>query len=139
MNDFVAVYERIAKGVRRMIRYLFLLFFAFVMLIALLLFGLFNRVIKIDLTPNNESMPSREIERGPYYLERLEEPFPPAKLDNQYFDWVKHPIERGETLFDLEKKYGTNWKVIGRVNQIEDPLRLEVGHVVYIPVRKIES
>ncbi|MDZ7263308.1 MAG: LysM peptidoglycan-binding domain-containing protein [candidate division KSB1 bacterium] len=139
MNDFVAVYERFAKGVKRMLRYLFLLFFAFVMLIVLLLFGIINHVIKIDLTPNNESMPSREIERGPYYLERLQEPIPPSRMDDRYFDWVKHPIERGETLFDLEKKYGTNWKVIGRVNRIEDPLRLDVGRIVYIPVKKVES
>ncbi len=139
MNDLVAVYERIAKGVKRMIRYLIFLFFAFVMLIVLLLFGIINRVVKIDLTPGNESMPAREIERGPYYLERLEEPIPPVKMDDRYFDWVKHPVERGETLFDLEKKYGTNWKVIGRVNRIEDPLRLDAGHIVYIPVRKIES
>lgn len=139
MNDLVAVYERIAKGVKRMIRYLIFLFFAFVMLIVLLLFGILNRVVKIDLTPGNESTPAQEIEHGPYYLERLEEPIPPAKMDDRYFDWVKHPVERGETLFDLEKKYGTNWKVIGRVNRIEDPLRLDAGHIVYIPVRKIES
>lgn len=139
MNDFIAVLERIIKGVKKMIRYIILLFLAFVMLIVLLLFGILNRVVKIDLTPRNDTMPARELERGPYYLEQLEEPIPPVKMDDRYFDWVKHPVERGETLFDLEKKYGTNWKVIGRVNRIEDPLRLDAGHIVYIPVRKIES
>jgi len=60
-------------------------------------------------------------------------------VTDQKYSFLKHTIKPEETLFDLEKKYGTNWRVIQRINKINDPLRLKPGTIIYIPVRLSKS
>lgn len=59
--------------------------------------------------------------------------------ENRLFKFESHVVSPGETLFDLERSYGTNWKVIQRVNKIEDPLRLKVGTIIWVPVKIVDS
>lgn len=58
---------------------------------------------------------------------------------DQNISLIKHTIQPGETLLDLEKKYGTNWKVIQRINKIDDALKLKPGTIIYVPVRLSDS
>ncbi|MBC8183087.1 LysM peptidoglycan-binding domain-containing protein [candidate division KSB1 bacterium] len=47
---------------------------------------------------------------------------------------ISHTLKGGETLIDLEEHYDVDWRVIKKVNQIEDERKLQVGQVVLIPV-----
>ncbi len=60
-------------------------------------------------------------------------------MRNPTFDLIKHPIEPGETLFDLENKYGTNWKVIQKLNKSEDPIRIQSGKIIHVLIRIVDS
>ncbi len=46
---------------------------------------------------------------------------------------VYHELERGETLYQLSKRYGVAVEDLVRANQIEDPTRVPVGTKIFIP------
>jgi murein DD-endopeptidase MepM/ murein hydrolase activator NlpD len=46
---------------------------------------------------------------------------------------LRHRVERGETLYRIGKAYGVAVEELARVNEITDPARIEVGHVLVIP------
>jgi len=48
---------------------------------------------------------------------------------------IKHELRYGETLYDLERKYGIRRQVIKKINTIEDEDVLPVGKIIQIPVR----
>ncbi|NOZ62426.1 MAG: LysM peptidoglycan-binding domain-containing protein [Calditrichaeota bacterium] len=52
------------------------------------------------------------------------------------YDLLAHKVRAGERLVDLEKVYGTDWRVIQKVNKISNPRRLVAGQIVLIPVKK---
>ena len=60
-------------------------------------------------------------------------------IENRLFKLESHIVNPGETIFDLERSYGTNWKVIQRINKIDDPYRLTVGTIIWVPVRIADS
>ena len=52
------------------------------------------------------------------------------------YDLLEHTIREGERLIDLERMYGTSWRVIQKINNISDPHRLMAGQIILIPVKK---
>ena len=71
---------------------------------------------------------------------RYETPDKDYELMNEYltsgnYTLVKHALKNGETLYDLEKYYGTNWLIIQKVNKINDVSRLRSGQIIFIPVK----
>ncbi|OQX85103.1 hypothetical protein B6D60_08415 [candidate division KSB1 bacterium 4484_87] len=52
------------------------------------------------------------------------------------YDLLEHRIRAGERLIDLERIYGTSWRVIQKINNISDPRRLMAGQVILVPVKK---
>lgn len=49
--------------------------------------------------------------------------------------YVKHVVEREDTLWNLARKYGTTVDAIAELNKIADPSRIYVGQVIKIPIR----
>jgi hypothetical protein len=95
--------------------------------------------IKIVVTPNGNGQRIERIEPENYWDQPKEKSIDEYFLRNPSFDLIKHTIEPGETLIDLEKKYGTSWKVIQRLNNIEDPLRVQPGKIIHVPIRTVNS
>ncbi|MFZ5518215.1 MAG: LysM peptidoglycan-binding domain-containing protein [Candidatus Zhuqueibacterota bacterium] len=54
---------------------------------------------------------------------------------NSYFKEVVHVVHRGETLYDLSERYGVSWKVIKKINRLENMNQLWVGQKLRIPTR----
>jgi len=132
MSEIVELYENIIKGVRRMIRNLFLLFLVFVLFIIIVVMAFHEGWVKIVIDPDGSKGNEGS---NTFYYERNEDDIEYYFKTNPEFDLVRHIVEPGETLFDLENKYGTNWKVIQKVNKIADPIQLKIGTVVRVPVR----
>ena len=49
-------------------------------------------------------------------------------------DYVEYTVRRGDTLWDIARRYGTTVEAIVRENAIADPNRIYVGQVLRIPV-----
>jgi len=54
---------------------------------------------------------------------------------NSYFKEIVHVVHRGETLYDLSERYGVSWKVIKKINRLENMNQLWVGQKLRIPTR----
>jgi len=72
--------------------------------------------------------------------DRFETPDEDYEMMSEYltsgrYKLVKHVLRNGETLFDLQKYYGTNWRIIQKVNKISDVRRLRSGQIIYVPVK----
>ncbi len=46
---------------------------------------------------------------------------------------VFHVVKDGETLSELSQEYGVHWRVIQKINHINDEQRLSVGQMLKIP------
>jgi murein DD-endopeptidase MepM/ murein hydrolase activator NlpD len=46
---------------------------------------------------------------------------------------IRHRVERGENLYRIGKAYGVTFQELARVNEIDDPDRIEVGQELVIP------
>lgn len=44
-----------------------------------------------------------------------------------------HTVQRGDTLSEIGKRFGVDWRAIQRLNQITDPNKIRVGQVLRIP------
>jgi hypothetical protein len=95
----------------------------------------------IQIVINSENLKNDRIESksGIIYNERLAKPLENPRVLSPTFRLIEHRVESGETLFDLENRFRTNWKVIQKNNKIEDPIHLKPGAVIRIPVRVVES
>jgi len=139
VSDMLVLYENVTKGVRKMIRnfFLFFLVILFGSMIAVIAFK--DGWITIVVTPNGNGPAMEKTEPEDFNDRRNDEWIDEQFMRNQTFDLIKHPIEPGETLFDLEKKYGTSWKVIQKLNKIEDPIRIPPGKIIQVPIRIVDS
>lgn len=139
VNDMLALYEKIMKGVKSMIRTAFLFFLVILMGSIIIVLAFTEGWVKIVVTP---SRPQNGIEQ-PKPENGLEQrdanPIEDQFMENQLFSIIKHVIEPGETLFDLENLYGTNWRVIQRLNKIKDPIHLQPGTIIRVPIRIADS
>ncbi len=139
MSEILAICENLTKGVKRMIRNLFLLFVFFVLVLIIAVIAFHEGWVTIVIDPNGKNHEIRNNgiynEESAIFDQKIEELF----RDNDLFDLLNHVVEPGETLFDLENKYGTSWKVIRKMNHIENPLQLPAGNVIRVPVRNVDS
>lgn len=139
MSEVLEIYENVTKGVRKMIRSLILTFLVIVLGTIVLVTACQNGWLQIRITPGGakESNSSGKIENenSEILYQWIEESF----RNNTLFDLLEHVVEPGETLFDIENKYGTDWKVIQKLNRIENPMRLTAGKIIRVPVRIVDS
>lgn len=63
-------------------------------------------------------------------LEQHEQDLIPYRYD------LIHIVQPGETLYDIGKYYGVDWKIIKRVNKIQEPLKLYPKEKLLIPIVK---
>lgn len=146
MNEFfnllTNVRDDVGKGVKMMIRTCFLFFVFFVMLLVIIV-AVFSsgwvRVVvdakevreDIDRTFNIMKNNDRE-ESGDdvKYIEQIE-----MELLKNGYDTLRHRLNEGENLLDLERIYGINARVIQKVNGIRHHSQLETGQLIVIPLK----
>lgn len=138
MNDMLILYDTVTKGVKKTIRGFFLLFLVILFGAIILVIAFTQGWIKIIVNPNGHNETFENV-REYNFDERSEESIIRYFQMNRMFDIIRHSVEPGETLIDVEKRYGTNWKVIQKLNRISDPIRLTPGEMIWVPVKMIES
>ncbi len=138
INDMLVLYDSVTKGIKKTIRNLFLLFLVILFGAIILVIAFSQRWITVVVNPNGHAKPL-EFEQENYFDQRNDESILNNFQKNRMFDIVRHPVEPGETLIDLEKRYGTNWKVIQKLNRINDPIRLTPGEMIWVPVKSVPS
>lgn len=138
MNDMLILYDTVTKGVKKTIRGFFLLFLVILFGAIILVIAFTQGWIKIIVNPNGHDETFENV-REYNFDERSEESIIRYFQLNRMFDIIRHSVEPGETLIDVEKRYGTNWKVIQKLNRISDPIRLNPGEMIWVPVKMIDS
>jgi hypothetical protein len=138
MSDMLVLYDNFARGAKKTIRNFFLVSLVIVFGIIILVIAFSQGWITVVVNPNGHVKPV-EFEQENYFDQRNDESIPEYFQKNRLFDIVRHPVEPGETLIDLEKRYGTNWKVIQKLNRINDPIRLTPGEMIWVPVKSVPS
>ena len=126
------------KGGKKTIRGFFLLFLVILFGAIILVIAFTQGWIKIIVNPNGHEETFENV-REYNFDERSEDSIIRYFQMNRMFDIIRHSVEPGETLIDVEKRYGTNWKVIQKLNRISDPIRLTPGEMIWVPVKMIES
>ena len=139
ISDLLLLPGQIRQEVTRMVKSI--VRFGFFLIIILILFMMMFSAGWIKIVVN-----SREISDDIKNVENEIVPRQPSEIEirkdfveNRLFKFESHIVNPGETLFDLERSYGTNWKVIQRINKIENPYRLTVGTIIWVPIRIVES
>jgi len=139
MSDVLFLVDPIQRGQRRTRPNFFLLFLVIVMGIIVLVVAFSQGWIQIVINSENLKNDRIESKSGIIYNERLAKPLENPRVLSPTFRLIDYRVESGETLFDLENRFGTSWKVIQKINTIEDPIHLKPGAVIRIPVRVVES
>lgn len=139
MSDVLFLVDPVQRGPRRTRPNFFLLFLVIIMAIIVLVVAFSQGWIQIVINSEYFKNDRMESKSGIIYNVRLEESQENPRVLSPTFQLIDYKVESGETLFDLENRFGTNWKVIQKVNKIEDPLHLKPGTVIRIPVRVVES
>lgn len=139
MSDLLLLPGQIRQEVTKMVRSVLRIGFWLLLMLLLIFMMLSAGWIKIifnvtEVFSDIKKVGKENVSQPPMELE------PKNSLDeNQLFKVEYHVVSPGETLFDLERSYRTNWKVIQRINKIEDPLRLRAGTIIRVPVRIADS
>lgn len=139
MSDLLLLPGQIRQEVTKMFRSV--LRFSFLLLLLMIMFMLMLSAGWIQIVCNVPKISStmKGIGNG------IQQPTTPIDRPNnegiepRSYRLEPHIVNPGETLFDLERKYRVNWKVLGRINKISDPLRLNVGTIIWIPIRVADS
>jgi N-acetylmuramoyl-L-alanine amidase len=65
-------------------------------------------------------------------------PTPKKKVNKKKLKlfWVKHRIRPGDTLSKIAQRYRTPLKIIINHNHIKDPKKIQIGHILSIPIRQ---
>lgn len=50
--------------------------------------------------------------------------------------WVKVQVEKGDTVYSIARRFGTDVDTVSRINRLDDPSFIRIGQVLKIPVRK---
>lgn len=139
MSDLLLLPGQIRLEVTKMFRSI--VRFSLLLLLLLILFMLMLSAgwIQIQIKASEISSDFRKLGNGNGSRQVTESQLKHDLIENRLFKFESHIVKPGETLFDLERSYGTNWKVIQRINKIEDPLHLTAGTIVRVPVRIAES
>ncbi len=139
ISDLLLLPGQIRQEVTRMVKSI--VRFGFFLIIILILFMMMFSAgwIKIVVNGREISDDIKNVGNEIVPQQRYEIEMKNDFNENRLFKFKSHIVNPGESLFDLERSYGTNWKVIQRINKIEDPYRLTVGTIIWVPVRLAES
>ncbi len=137
MSTLVSLFTNIWKGVIGVIRISFLL-------LVFLVFALASGWIEVRCNPEkvHEDIQKRiaDLKIMISSQNATKSEFRQAQIfqsqDDKNYYLILHRVQSGETLTDLERVYGTNWRVIQRANDISDPRHLSPGRLIIIPVIK---
>lgn len=136
MKEVLAIYEKFKKEVRNMIRSFFLILFIFLLGLIMIMMAFSAGWIKIVVNGDEIKSDIQNVGKNVGTKDEQQQLFPENSVTlNRSYQLIKHVLMPGETLYDLEKEYGTNWKVIQKVNQISNPNRLRAGMIILIPVK----
>jgi hypothetical protein len=135
MSDLLLLPGQIRQEVTKMVRSI--LRFGFLLLLLLIFFMMMLSAGWIQIIVNGQEITSDIKSVGKGIVTKEQSKLEPKSdfNENRLFKFESHVVSPGENLFDLERSYGTNWKVIKRINKIEDPLRLKIGTIIRVPVR----
>lgn len=95
--------------------------------------------LKIIIDGSEVSSDLRRFKEGIISKQQIKPEHENLNWDNRLFRVEYHTVKPGETLIDLEDYYGTNWRVIKRVNKIESPFNLKSGTILIVPIRIADS
>ncbi len=139
ISDLLLLPGQIRQEVTKMVKSI--LRFGFLFLIILILFMMMLAAGWIQIVVDKSEISSDIKNVGNGIMPRLQSEIEMKNdfIENRLFKLKSHIVNPGESLFDLQRSYGTNWKVIQRINKIEDPYRLTVGTIIWIPVRITEG
>lgn len=138
-SDLLLLPGQIRQEVTKMVKSIVRFSFLFLLLLILLMMMLSAGWIQITFNGSKVFETIKNVENGIEPRQQSEFGENNSVEDNRLFKFVSHVVSPGETLFDLEKSYGANWKVIQRINKIEDPLRLKTGTIIRVPIRLADS
>lgn len=127
--------QEVTKMLKSILRFSFLLLLLFILFMLMLSAGW----IQIMVNGSKISDDIKNVGNGIASRQQTEFEMNNSTEANRLFKFVSHVVSPGETLFDLEKSYGANWKVIQRINKIEDPFRLKTGTIIRVPIRIADS
>jgi len=48
-------------------------------------------------------------------------------------EYMIYEVKKGDTLFNLSKKYGVSWETLGELNDLKEPFILKIGKKLKIP------
>ncbi len=135
MSDLLLLPGQVRQEVTKMVRSIFRFGFFFLLLLILFMLMLSAGWIRIVVDGEEISSDIKNVGKGIAPRQRTEVELKNDFTENRLFTFESHIVKPGETLFDLERSYGTSWKVIQRINKIEDPLHLTAGTIIRVPVR----
>ncbi len=127
--------QEVTKMFRSVVRFTFMLLLLMIMFMLMLSAGWIQIVCNVPKI----SSTMKELENG------IQQPTPPMDrpdsdgIEQRSYRLEPHIVNPGETLFDLERKYHVNWKVLERINKVVDPLRLPAGTIIWVPIRVADS
>lgn len=130
---------KLQQEVQRMVKNLFFIGFLLLLFFLVILMMLTAGWLRIIVDGSEVIKDIRNVGNGIISKEDIQQKPENRNWDNQMFSVKSHKVKPGETLLDLENQYGTNWKVIKRVNKIENPFRLKTGAILQVPVRIADS
>lgn len=139
ISDLLLLPGQIRQEVTKMLKSI--LRFGFLLIIILVLFMMMLSAGWIQIVVNGREISDdiKNVGNEIVPRQRSEMEMRNDFIENRSFKLESHIVNPGESLFDLERSYGTNWKVIQRINKIEDPYRLTVGTIIWVPVRIADS
>jgi len=135
MGEILAFFKQQRKEVDKMVRSLFMIFFLLLLFLVLILMAFSAGWLQLVVNTREIQHDIKNVGNGIIPGQENHAIPDNATFENRLFRIEYHVIKAGETLFDLENSYGTHWKVIKKVNNVTDPIRLEAGKVLKIPVR----
>lgn len=47
----------------------------------------------------------------------------------------RYVIQKGDTLYDIGKRFGVNWRIISFYNQLDNPHLIYENQIIYIPFK----
>ena len=133
MNALINLMVKFWKGVIGVIRLSFLIFIVFI-------FALASGWIKIECVPDKIRADLKKgINNVKIMISGLQtDDGQWQQEDNQQqkkYIIIQHQLQEGETLLDLQAKYGTDWRVIQKVNHITNENQLIAGQILEVPIR----
>ncbi len=127
--------QEVTKMFRSVIRFSFLMLLLMIMFMLMLSAGWVQIVCDVPKISSTMKGIKNGIQKPSVPIDRPEN----EGVEQRSYRLEPHIVNPGETLFDLERKYQVNWKVLERINKVSDPLRLPVGTIIWVPIRVADS